>query len=230
MEKFRHIILTKFNMVKKGRRPPNLDWTRHRFNIFEKYCYPTLIGQTDQNFEWMVFFDQSTDRKLINKYQRIIPIFFPKEDKWSFRTLWKDTKAEWLITTRLDSDDGLNLNFIREIHRRFRKVEKIIGFDEEIVDFSNGINYDIRSNRMKLRKSKVVTAFLTTIEKMSNNPKGCYVSKHTIIKNLFKNLNKVDNKEPMWFQVIHDKNIGTKTIIGSPINVDPKKLFNIDIK
>jgi hypothetical protein len=35
-------------------------WTKHRFEIFEKYCLPWINNQTNNNFKWLFYFDINT--------------------------------------------------------------------------------------------------------------------------------------------------------------------------
>tara|TARA_B110001452_G_C15098934_1_gene383213 strand:- start:442 stop:717 length:276 start_codon:yes stop_codon:yes gene_type:complete len=63
---FSHIILTGFNvsglwnMDKNNNKILDESWTKHRFEIFEKYFLPSINNQTNNNFKWLVYFDINT--------------------------------------------------------------------------------------------------------------------------------------------------------------------------
>jgi hypothetical protein len=64
MAGFHHFVLTRFN-VKIGLGggesvAPNLEWLVHRFDLFDKFCFPSVRNQSNLNFKWLVFFDVDT--------------------------------------------------------------------------------------------------------------------------------------------------------------------------
>src|ERR1700735_3717087 len=63
--KSEHVILTRFNVrYEEDSAVPSIGvdpgWLQERFRLFEKYCLPSVLGQTDQNFRWLLFFDRAT--------------------------------------------------------------------------------------------------------------------------------------------------------------------------
>ena len=60
---FTHVIMTRFNMPTPGReshirsRP---GWLAGRFELFERYCLPSIAAQTTRDFHWVVYFDVET--------------------------------------------------------------------------------------------------------------------------------------------------------------------------
>lgn len=52
---YTHLIVTRFNLqLWDGAKPLDVAWLAHRFELFEQYCYPSVVGQTEQNFKWFV--------------------------------------------------------------------------------------------------------------------------------------------------------------------------------
>lgn len=91
MKNFQHFILTRFNIP--FIRESNIDflfddkYLSERFSIFLKYCYPSIVNQSNQNFLWLVFFDDRTPQKykkinegLAIKYPRYKPIYINFSD------------------------------------------------------------------------------------------------------------------------------------------------------
>jgi hypothetical protein len=63
---FKHFLLTRFNVKTKWKTTKNGEetltekWLSHRFDLFEKFCYPSVRNQKNQGFRWLVFFDINT--------------------------------------------------------------------------------------------------------------------------------------------------------------------------
>lgn len=97
-----HFILTRFNLLlwnrdKEGQKVRSKEWLEHRFYLFEKYCLPSIIGQTCQSFEWIVLFDSTTPEKFkerIVEYQKkcpqLIPVYVRPERGRLFAQIFKD--------------------------------------------------------------------------------------------------------------------------------------------
>ena len=84
MNKIQHFVLTRFNLQsgenfvvdKNNKHTQSDDWLLHRFNLFEKYCLPSLGAQTNKKFQWFLFFDKETlhiFRQRINEAKSICP-------------------------------------------------------------------------------------------------------------------------------------------------------------
>ena len=53
-------------------------WLEHRFEIFERYCLPSVAAQTSRNFTWLCLFDAATPescRRRIGGYKSVCPQF-----------------------------------------------------------------------------------------------------------------------------------------------------------
>ncbi len=85
----KHFLVTRFNLKhnnwktgKDGQKVLTDTWLIHRFKLFEKYCLPSVKNQSNQNFIWCCFFDNSTPqeymvriKKLSTSYNNFVPIF-----------------------------------------------------------------------------------------------------------------------------------------------------------
>lgn len=91
MTLFQHYIITRFNLpvfkglLRDGASINNIDsdYLRSRFDIFQKYTYPSIKNQTCQNFKWLVLMDEKTPiefkhilSKLHTEYNNLIPCYF----------------------------------------------------------------------------------------------------------------------------------------------------------
>lgn len=53
-------------------------WLEHRFEVFERYCLPSVAAQTSGNFTWLCLFDAATPescRRRIEGYKARCPQF-----------------------------------------------------------------------------------------------------------------------------------------------------------
>lgn len=237
--KFQHFIITHFNIKFhwKGGHPtnrklPSKEWTEYRFKLFEKYCYPSLCRQTNQNFSWLVFFDDTiTDKKMVKKFNRITPVYISNYDCWKYTDVEREirrrlkSETKWVITSKIDSDDMFNPAFIQSISRSFDEKEKLI-------EYMSGLYYDIHSKQFKMRTFFSSPPFLSVIESTDKRRlKTCNFVNHPSMRNHFKNVNRMKDKENlMWCIIIHGKNI-INEMRGSPITKSLRekysKLFNL---
>ena len=57
---FKHYLITRFNLradnwdvTKNNEQLLTDEWMDNRMWLFENFCFPSVIGQTNQNFEWL---------------------------------------------------------------------------------------------------------------------------------------------------------------------------------
>ena len=126
---FVHVILTRFNLATPGRESAIRNqpgWLAGRFELFERYCLPTLAAQTVRDFRWIVYFDEETPepfRARIEACRRVAdfhPYFTPMfpGEHWPVSVnavLGQGRRPPWLLSTRLDNDDGLAVDFVARL-------------------------------------------------------------------------------------------------------------------
>lgn len=235
---FQHFILTHFNTKFKwskkgvGRSDKNKlpeNWMERRLKLFEKYCYPSIANQTNQNFEWLVLFDEErTDKSKIKRFNKMTPVFLSDYDylkKGHFIKAVRDRlkpKTEWLITSRLDNDDSYNQDYVKEVQDRFEEREKFI-------NFVNGAIYEIMRKDLRLFAYRSPNPFLSTIEPVRKNKKikTCFGIEHPRMGVIFKSVDQVEIKKLMWLQIIHNENLGN-TLRGKQTKYNLKE-FNIHV-
>ncbi|MCI8333521.1 MAG: hypothetical protein HFH25_02930 [Lachnospiraceae bacterium] len=81
MEKIPHLLLTRFNLAihfgcekKPGSKCPEAPWLNEeylagKFEIFEKWTYPSIQNQTDHIFKWIVLLRKDTPNKFKQKIE-----------------------------------------------------------------------------------------------------------------------------------------------------------------
>jgi hypothetical protein len=211
-QNFHHVIATAFNCV-RSRNPNDAAWAvrakpgwmEERLELFERYCLPSVLAQTNQNFRWMVYFDHSTSEEHLERVRRGLagrPNFFIKLCSiFGSETLQEDFAADldpsvkWLVTTRLDNDDGLHRDFIRNLQAQVRVGVK------EALDFPYGIVY---ANGVPYWSRQKSNAFISLSEPMENM-RTVFATRHKEMSRRYKI--RTVGTEPAWLQSVHGLNV-----------------------
>lgn len=225
MSIFEHYILTRFNVSVDGfdtRAGLDPDWLKHRFDLFDTFCYPSVRGQSLQNFRWLVFFNSATPqffREKINYYaswEKFVPVFVDWFDKdvcrrEVLRSSGGNTK--YLITTRLDNDDAIFRYFVETIQDNFSKDFFFLNFPFGCVWHNKKI-YVYRSES---------NPFISLVEPKSIC-RTVYCGDHGYLSRIGP-VRQIGNR-PSWLQIIHGRNVANK-INGDRYPI--KKLEDFDI-
>ncbi len=153
---FAHAIITRFN-VHINEKPYNLrlspTWLAGRFELFRRFCLPSVRGQTCQDFLWFVLLDKDTPplfRRMVaalQGYANFRPVYCG-----AFETVMPTVRqavaeafpdAPWLLTTRLDNDDALAREFVGLLHTVVGNLADggQIPEGELYINFPNGLQY-----------------------------------------------------------------------------------------
>ena len=212
MIEFNHVILTVFNVRLHfgGGIAPDLDWLAHRFDLFDKFCYPSVRAQSNPNFKWLVFFDSETPsvyREKIAEYAKwgqFLPQFVDRAmSVEAFAEMKRDLitrnslEAKFLISTSLDNDDAIGREYIASVQKQFA------GQDFEFINFTRGYALNKQNNKL-YRKNDPSNPFISLIERIENF-KTVWLASHTELAKMGK-LRQVETK-PIWLQVIHGRNV-----------------------
>ena len=218
-----HIILTRFNVRTPGReervrtRP---GWLAERFQLFERFCLPTVATQTTQNFTWLVYFDDETPPEFcprIDAYRRY-PFFRPYFVNYEELSLYREhiaalfsERPEWLLTTNLDNDDGWHREFVASLHQHLKfGAPAVFNFEQGLV-YNNG--------RIYLRKDRC-NPFASFLEPF-DHIRTIWGEQHIHLSRLG-HVIQID-AQPLWLQVVHDKNVsnwirGDRTLRGEVLD------------
>ena len=240
---FQHIILTKFNVrvdyknLSKSTVGLCPDWLEHRFKLFDKFCFPSVKSQSNQNFKWLVFFDAQTPEKFKQKlheyteWKNFIPVFIdysthpPGGLARPVVLKHLNPNKDYLITSRIDNDDAIAQDFVSIIQDNFSQQEF------EFINFTYG--YVWHQGKIYLRKYEN-SPFISLVEKINqqtiNGFKTVYCVNHAKLLSSGENVKQIDI-EPGWLQVVHDKNVSNRVRgIRQPINkLEEKFVFKNDI-
>src|ERR1035437_5930051 len=125
-----HYLLTKFNVPIASANPPgvhgDIDWLRGRWDLFQRYCLPSVQSQSTQEFSWLIFCWSGTPpeiRRLLDNLQNASPLIrvvytatspTPAQLHRLFAPADQPV-GSYLLTSRLDSDDALAVWYLERI-------------------------------------------------------------------------------------------------------------------
>jgi hypothetical protein len=204
-----HVLLTRFNLPTNGVEGfirARDGWLRERVVLFETYCAPSVRSQTCQNFQWIVYFDPGSPEWLHDWISRcapgrFIPIFRSSvssdEAIVDIRRICGG-EASALVTSNLDNDDALALDFVERVQRAAPQVYRTA------VYIRHGL---IKSGvRLYLRRD-VRNAFCSVIENWES-PSTCWSDWHNL---LGRSMQVVElTGDPGWLQVVHSRNVSNR--------------------
>jgi hypothetical protein len=220
-QNFTHLILTRFNLKRLEGNPPARGWLERRFDLFDRFCYPSLRTQSNDNFTWLVFFDTDTPqafRGRIEEYARwkkFIPVFTGSEIFFGFHfppelrpTILNhiDDHCRFLITSRLDNDDAVHKDYVQMIQK---------SFDRQKLEAVN-LLYGWQLYRKKLILCQIESnPFISLIEEFDESTiRTVYVRGHGMISQICPVKNIVNKTKPAWMQVIHYDNRVNRRMSG----------------
>ena len=178
----------------------------HRFDLFEKYCLPSLIAQTNEKFQWFLFFDKETPdifRERIYESKSICPqikIFYVEEFDDIAATVNQhiDNHTDIVITTRIDNDDPFKKDALDVIRMEAQKTQSDL-----CINLQFGFSFD---GDLVETFSSSHNPFSSLVEHKKRKPYATiFGEKHAKIHRLPRV--KQITTGPHWLMLIHDRNI-----------------------
>ena len=220
---FKHYLVTRFNLYReKSHRatiPKGLqaDWLKKRIELFQKYCLPSVLNQTTENFSWIILCAHDTPPKYKNKIEEIlrehvfIDYYFVDVNimpsVYLSQLLLKKTSPSinYIITTWFDNDDLIHNHFIAEIQAKFKPIQNYILY------FRDGYQLSLLdNNQCDIRlKSNHFNPFLSLIEHRSKLG-TVYQKAHNDWKT-GKNVHVIKHKR-FWIELVHGDNISNRRL------------------
>jgi hypothetical protein len=195
-------------------------WQVRRRELFERYCLPSVARQTARDFTWLFFVYPDAMSKTDLAWLRarderlqIVPVDDPESSGVPEACDVVTRLAagdEWIITTRLDSDDVLHRDHLR-------KVRVGYGGERKVVEFAEGFYYDVLRDEIRhVRETQ--NAFVSLLEPTDGARTAWGWPHHQIGE---------DNEivyldEPGWIALVHDQNT-TTYLWGDPVSVSRKR-------
>lgn len=238
--KFTQYLLTRFNL-NYGASVQYIcdeDWHHHRFEIFNRYCLPSVLGQTHSNFKWIIFFNDD----LKKTYQTFIDETSQKSENIHFifvkpgenhRKLFLDyineqVKNLYLITTRMDNDDAISRYFIEKIQQKFLETNSKIAEPEFVINSGNGFQNElIFPYRKAIISGYHHSPFISIASKRDHSGffKTAIDNSHHLWGDEITTVETGDEK--LWVQIIHEKNLANRVKSLSLVSTIPEEEFPV---
>lgn len=234
-----HFILSRFNLRlwnrdKSGSPVRTYAWLAHRFSLFERYCLPSLIGQTCQNYTWIVLFDSQTPDEFkarITDFQKrcpqLVPVFVePQEGRYFAQFFGEEVRKRMdssarVLSTYLDNDDALNVHFVEDIQNRAESLR-----DGTFITYIDGYQY-YTDHHYAMRIHYPRNHFVSLIEKNDRSNVRTiygYGSHYYLVKIPGVRIEQISGSR-MWCEVIHEKNMGNDAyFLHATMEKDPAML------
>ncbi|MES2810922.1 MAG: glycosyltransferase [Bacteroidota bacterium] len=211
---FEHLLITRFNLrnpkwdvTKNNENLLTEEWMTDRMKLFTDFCFPSIVSQTSKNFKWLLYFDTTTPEKFKVQIQDLIkvqtnievffidgmPAFYSEIQKY----IQEKSTSPYLITSRIDNDDCIHKDFIKEVQNQFNSQ------DYQAIDIIKGYSLQVEPNVMLGKKEHIFNPFISLIEK-NDNPKTVWFSDHNMWKKETR-ITQITNKR-LWMSIIHQKN------------------------
>lgn len=215
MDSIKHFILTRYNVATPGRweeirlRP---HWLEKRFQLFRDYCLPGVAGQTRKDFEWIIFFDEQTPADYMDRI-RALQVHFPfriittplfEMSALAPQILAERAEAEWLLTTRLDTDDILATDFVERLRRDLKPGMK------QVFNFPHGLMLSLKDGKAPAlyRDRDDSSPFVSLFEPFDENLTTIWKEMHRYADRLAPLVQA--GPEPAWLQIVHGDNIANR--------------------
>jgi hypothetical protein len=195
-------------------------WQVRRRELFERYCLPSVARQTASDFTWLFFVypDAMSEEDLDwfraqDERLQVVSVEDPEstgvpEACEAVTRLAADD--DWIITTRLDSDDVLHPDHLR-------KVRVGYGGERKVVEFAEGFYYDVLRDEIRhVRETQ--NAFVSLLEPADGARTAWGWPHHEIGEE--NEIVYLD--EPGWVALVHDHNT-TTYLWGDPVSASRKE-------
>jgi hypothetical protein len=223
---FKHYLITRYNVPltgwekdKHGNSTRDAAWLSHRYLLFNTYCLPGVLAQSNKNFEWLIYLDEDTPTLHLTMLQTLVmPYRFISlrltrgyvECLADINQTLQQAGAAFVITSRLDNDDALGLDYIRTVQHAFQPTHGLL------INILHGHGYD-RTRHVAVRLRHIrKNSFMSLVEHC--HPEGNHISirgfphdeppKHFTIMNV--------SHAHGWFKLFHDRNL-TSEAFGRPV-------------
>jgi hypothetical protein len=245
--KVRHVISTRYAIKGLFYDDFSDEWLQDRLRLFRRYCVPGVVGQTNDEFSWLVFCDETVDDgylEALSESGRLAPQFrlvttshaSGVRDRDALQALLPDD-ADVLVTTRLDNDDVLHPEAVAVI-QSYLGAFVHSPHDRWALNFPRGFRYDEDSGRL-YASYWPHGAFMSVFEKLRPgeaifNASRAHPKMHARMPLHF------DESIPGWLQVVHGRaestggyragavvtagNVGTVVKPEMDLEVDPGQL------
>ncbi len=204
-----HVLLTRFNLPSDGVEGvvrAREGWLRNRVALFERYCAPSVASQT-RPVTWIIYFDPESPGWLTDTLAPLV-------DRGLFRPIWRASVSReqllsdieetvrsphrFLITTNLDNDDGLAIDFSERVTSAHGP------HDRAVIYVTRGL---VKSPRGLFLRRDPLNAFCS-VRGSWDDPVTAWSEYHNELPRVMPAI-RLDGP-PGWLQVVHGENVSNR--------------------
>lgn len=212
-----HVFITRFNVPTPGREGlirAKDGWLKDRIELFERFCVPAMEAQSLQNFHWLVYFDPNSPQWFIDwleegksnrRFRAVFRTSVSREELVSDLRETSEAHGSVLLTTNLDNDDGLAVDFVQRLQNSVTSPTRTA------VYLVQGL---ILSGTSTYLRSDPRNAFCSVAESW-DEPVTAWADWHNRLE-LTMPVQEVSGL-PAWLQTIHTRNV-SNTVHGRLCN------------
>lgn len=210
-----HFVITRFNLRlqgigadKRGGAVLTREWMEERLELFERYCLPSMLHQTERRFRWLLLLDEATDPEVARRVegyrarmeQLEVVRLPPVESHLALAGPVLERVGErtrLLVTTRLDNDDALHEEALAALRARVRPRREFLNLRLGFV--TDGARARVVSHKY--------SPFVTFVEPRGEAPwQTVFCGRsHGALRRVapFRQI----TGRPLWLRVIHARNV-----------------------
>ncbi len=226
----KHYLITEWNVDMI-----DMDWLTERQKLFERITLPSVLSQTEEDFEWILVSDSRTPdefKKVLESYPATVFYYDWSNHDWEspewdgsgtkgkimqrsidleyiskpLREFIGEQDTDYVITSRLDNDDGISVDHIAKIQRYARNYWKVNPDTRFWLNLTRGLKY---CDDYVYPVNSSASPFISFIEP-PQDLLTTYQVCHTEAKGSQFNLEQVREGQATWLQVIHGDNLLNK--------------------
>lgn len=210
-----HLLLTRFNLDVGygGGKHRDRSWLRHRTELFERYCLPSVRVQTTAQFSWLVLCSDETPSQELRRLEQLSSntdsftvVRCPPFRSLDMRTIIKDRiprATRRVITTRLDNDDLIARDYLERVQTADP------GSGRAAINFALGTVLDAQSG-VVVRHRHYANPFISLAEPADDSMLTVFAHEHNRWHAATDVAQVRGTGAPAWMVTIHDRNVSNQ--------------------
>jgi hypothetical protein len=216
MRKFTHLIVSRVN-VKWLPQSKDSVWLNDRIVLLNNILRSSIEAQTDKNFKFVTLWGYEPVGRIDNEYQLMFDVeFMNRIHDEMIPKLLELVDEDYVLTTRIDTDNAMGFNFIENLHRHVLETESVA---ETEIPFYYDITkmgvYNLMTKSKRVWNTDHTSAFISIMEDRRKYKCIPFGYDHSKIENDVNGL-KFDDLNVIC--TIHGKNVAMKNEFGTPSN------------
>jgi hypothetical protein len=202
----RHILLTRYNIRTQFAAnvdPLDPDWLDHRSKLFRRFCLPSIERQTEQDFDWFIFFHPETPPQHYLYLEGVASIILAERKGAALRLVRESLSEGPLLSTRIDTDDAVAPHFMAAVRER---ADNCGDRQATLINFPNGAVLNLEFGVIR-RRLWPKGPFLSLLD-FNSDPQTVRIVIDFNHETIFDDLphQAIVTEAPVWLRVLHERN------------------------